>query len=177
MKASAEGYETFARHIEQLRAGGCWAAAVTPMGGHFCINELKAISPLPIIDVVPALDAFFSGHRAKCVGVLGTRKVMETKLYGVAMVEVIGPDPDQIDDVRNAYLRIAASGIADEMISEFFIEAGERLCQAGAELIVLGGPIFLSPLGAGSKTTLGRSSRPQWAHRSPARHSLTKANW
>lgn len=131
--------EIFARHIDQLRVAGCQAAAVTSMGGHFCINELKAVSTLPIIDAVPALDEFFSANQASCVGVLGTRTVMETKLYGVTTVDVIAPDPDQINDVHNTYLRIAASGVANEEISEFFIEAGARLCRAGAELIVLGG--------------------------------------
>ena len=131
--------EIFARHIDQLRAAGCQAAAVTSMGGHFCINELKAVSTLPIIDAVPALDAYFAAHQASCVGVLGTRTVMETKLYGVSTVDVIAPDPDRIDEVHDAYLQIAASGVADEKVSEFFIEAGARLCQSGAELIVLGG--------------------------------------
>lgn len=64
---------------------------------------------------------------------------METKLYGVTSVDLIGPEPGQIDDVHHAYLRVATSGVADEIMSEYYIEAGARLCRAGAELVVLGG--------------------------------------
>jgi predicted porin len=37
----------FARYIDQLRAGGCEAVAVTSMGAHFCIKDLAAIFSLP----------------------------------------------------------------------------------------------------------------------------------
>src|SRR6516164_3333945 len=40
--------EVFARLVRRLAAAGARAAAVTSMGGHFCIGELEAISPLPI---------------------------------------------------------------------------------------------------------------------------------
>jgi hypothetical protein len=37
-------------------AVGAEAVAVTSMGGHFCIRELEAISPLPILNAIPAVD-------------------------------------------------------------------------------------------------------------------------
>ena len=42
--------EIFARLVQRLAAAGAELAAVTSMGGHFCIQELIAISPLPAIE-------------------------------------------------------------------------------------------------------------------------------
>src|SRR5713226_1997651 len=49
--------EIFARLVRRLAAAGAEAAAVTSMGGHFCISELTAMSPLPILNAIPAVDA------------------------------------------------------------------------------------------------------------------------
>ena len=38
---AAEQAAIFASYIDQLRAGGCEAVAVTSMGGHFCIKDLE----------------------------------------------------------------------------------------------------------------------------------------
>src|SRR5690554_5554321 len=43
----------FARLLDCLKGAGAEAAAVTSMGGHFCINELRAMSPLPLIEAMP----------------------------------------------------------------------------------------------------------------------------
>ena len=40
--------EIFARLVDRLKGAGAEAAAVTSMGGHFCIKELEPISPLPL---------------------------------------------------------------------------------------------------------------------------------
>ena len=49
--------QIFARLVQRMKAAGAEAAAVTSMGGHFCVNELLAISPLPIINAIPEVDA------------------------------------------------------------------------------------------------------------------------
>src|SRR5690242_14598337 len=41
--------EIFARLIERMKKAGAEIAAVTSMGGHFCINELLPITPLPLV--------------------------------------------------------------------------------------------------------------------------------
>src|ERR1700752_5046313 len=44
----------FAALIARLKAAGAQVAAVTSMGGHFCISELLPMSPLPILNGIPA---------------------------------------------------------------------------------------------------------------------------
>src|SRR5882724_11582679 len=48
-RAARQQAETFARLVQRLAAAGARVAAVASMGGHFCIRELEAISPLPIL--------------------------------------------------------------------------------------------------------------------------------
>jgi aspartate racemase len=73
----------FADLVRRLAAAGASAAAVTSMGGHFCIGELEAISALPIVNAIPEVDAAIRQRNLKTIGILGTRTVMETRLYGV----------------------------------------------------------------------------------------------
>lgn len=130
----------FAGYIDQLRAGGCEAAAVTSMGGHFCIAELAAISTLPLINAIPALDAYLAALGVARIGVLGTRRVMESKLYGLGSVEVVAPPPDQLAAIHSAYVTLATAGVATPEQCVFFHQAARKLHQTqGAEVVVLGG--------------------------------------
>ncbi|KDR44614.1 aspartate/glutamate racemase family protein [Caballeronia glathei] len=137
---AAEQAAIFASYIDQLRAGGCEAVAVTSMGGHFCIKDLAAISSLPLINAIPVLDAYFAGRGLSRVGVLGARAVMESRLYGVSSAEVVTVDPDEIDRVHACYVAIAVAGSATSEQRDYLHETGRKLCRdKGAEVIVLGG--------------------------------------
>src|SRR5215472_12161291 len=46
----------FARLIERLARGGAEVAAISAVTPHICIRELKAISPLPLIDVIELVE-------------------------------------------------------------------------------------------------------------------------
>ena len=59
----AEQAAIFAGLIERMKKAGAEAAAVTSMGGHFCINELLPISPLPLVHGIHAVDAAISEVR------------------------------------------------------------------------------------------------------------------
>src|SRR5258708_39499505 len=81
--------EIFARLVHRMKAAGAAAAAVTSMGGHFCVKELVAISPLPILNAIPECDAAITRSKLKKVGIIGTRTVMESGLYrGISSAEV-----------------------------------------------------------------------------------------
>src|SRR5215510_5666994 len=73
--AAQEQAEIFARLIRRLAAAGAEIAAVTSMGGHFCIRELTAISPLPLLNAIPEVDATIRQRNLKTVGIIGTRNV------------------------------------------------------------------------------------------------------
>jgi aspartate racemase len=75
--AALEQAEIFARLIQRLAAAGAELAAVTSMGGHFCIRELAAISALPLLNAIPEVDAAIRARNLRTIGIIGTRNVMD----------------------------------------------------------------------------------------------------
>jgi len=145
--ANASGQaECFAGYVNQLRAGGCEAVALSSMGAHFCIKELEAVSSLPVISAIPSLESHFLTMGVTRVGVLGTTSVMQSKLYGIGSVEVIVPPAEELGKVHSNYIAMALSGAATDDQRRFFASAGLNLYRdRGAEVIVLGGTdLFLA---------------------------------
>lgn len=146
-KTPARQAEIFARLIERMKKAGAEAAAVTSMGGHFCINELLPISPLPLVHGIHAVDAAIRRSGLKRIGVLGTRTVMETQLYGgVSTAELIAPEGEMFGQVGDTYSAMAGIGRVTDEQREIFFAAGRWLCrERGAEAIMLGGTdLFLA---------------------------------
>ena len=133
--------ENFAKLIARLAAAGAGAAAVTSMTGHFCIRELEALSPLPLINVIPEIDAELRRRNLKTVGILGTRTVMGTKIYGgISSAAVVLPQGDAFDLVHTNYVDMALAGRVTQAQREVFFSIGRRLCEEqGAEAVLLGG--------------------------------------
>ena len=145
----AEQAAIFAGLIERLKKAGAEVAAVTSMGGHFCINELLPISPLPLVHGIQAVDAAIRKSGLTKIGVLGTRLVMETKLYGsVSSAELIAPDGERFGAVGDSYSAMAGIGKVTDAQREVFFTAGRELMARGAEAIMLGGTdLFLAFVG------------------------------
>jgi aspartate racemase len=139
--------EIFAALILRLKAAGAQLAAVTSMGGHFCIGELLPISPLPILNGIPEVDAAVKRGRFKTIGIIGTRMVMETRLYGsISSATVVAPRGAELEEVHANYAAMAAAGRVDDAQRRVFFTAGKRLCRdQGAEVVLLGGTdLFLA---------------------------------
>lgn len=139
--------EIFARLIHRMAAAGAEAAAVTSMGGHFCIEDLEAISPLPLINAIPAVNEALRARGLKRIGIIGTRNVMESGLYGgITSVEVVRPEGEKLTQVHEAYVTMAVPGHVTEAQRSLFFTIGAELCRDhGAEAIVLGGTdLFLA---------------------------------
>lgn len=143
---SREQAEIFAELIGRLKAAGAGTAAVTSMGGHFCIDELLPISPLPLVHGIRAVDTAITRSGLKKIGVMGTRLVMETKLYGgVSAAELIAPAGEMFGEVADAYGAMAQAGHATARQRDIFVRAGDSLMKCGAEAVMLGGTdLFLA---------------------------------
>ena len=145
--AAREQSVIFLDFVRRLQAAGAATAAVTSLAGHFCIRELEAISPLPIINVIPELDRDLAQRNLARVGLLGTRTVMESKLYGgISSVEVVLPQDDVLDATHANYVAMATAGTITDQQRDFFFATGRELCrEQGAEAVVLAGTdLFLA---------------------------------
>lgn len=141
----------FAELIGRLKAAGAKAAAITSVAGHFCIEQLKPISPLPLINLIPELDRAFREMGVKRIGILGSAVVMESRFHGgVRSVEIVAPQGAALKEAGERYLALATAGSATDDDRRFFLEAGRKLvAEQGAEVVVLSGTdLFLAFDGA-----------------------------
>jgi aspartate racemase len=139
--------DIFVHLVRRLAAAGAHAAAVTSMAGHFCIGELEAKSPLPILNGIREVDAAIRRKDLKTIGILGTRTVMETGLYGgLPSAQIVLPAGEALEEVHNSYVEMAIAGRVTEAQRRVFFSVGQRLCRVhGAEAVVLGGTdLFLA---------------------------------
>lgn len=125
---------------ERLQHAGIEQIAVTSIAGHFCIDAFKSQSPVPVIDLLDVVKAKIAQRGLKRVGLMGTRVVMESQFYGVlAGVEVI-PPVENLAEVHDAYVAMAAGGTATPEHCEVFIRTGQTLVNTyGCESVMLAG--------------------------------------
>jgi aspartate racemase len=142
--------DIYRRLTERLQRAGVAQIAVTSIAGHFCIDVFKAVSPVPVIDLLEVVRLEVKRRGLKRVGLLGTRVVMESRFYGVLDgVEVIAPVND-LTSVHEAYVTMASAGVATPAQREVFMRAGMSLTRAyGCELIMLAGTDLALVFGKG----------------------------
>jgi aspartate racemase len=129
----------YAGLIDRLKAAGAECAAITSIGGHFCYAETLARSSLPLVSAVEPLDDFFAAEGIGCVGLLDTRVVMRTKLYGqLVRTRAIALDAE-IESLGQLYQDMAVEGFCGDATRARFLDAGQRLVDQGAEAVVLAG--------------------------------------
>lgn len=129
----------YSQLTDRLQRAGIEQVAVTSIAGHFCIDTFKAISPVPVIDLLDVVKTEMNNRGFKKVGLLGTRVVMESRFYGVlAGVEVVPPAGNLLE-VHDAYISMATAGVASPEHREVFMRAAKTLCEQGCESIMLGG--------------------------------------
>jgi aspartate racemase len=125
----------------RLAAARAECVAITSVAGHFCIDAFKASSVLPVVDLISEVNRAIDQRAFERIGILGTRTVMETRLFGgVSRVEVVPPSGQDLEDVHQAYVAMAASGIVTEAQSAVFAAVSKQLFkESGVEAIMLGG--------------------------------------
>ena len=129
----------YAKLIDRLAAAGAECAVITSLGGHFCFDDTVSLSSLPMISAVTPLDAYFAAQGFKTVGLMGTKIVMNTSLYGqLSQTKALAPT-DTLDLVSETNIEMALASECSETQRAFFIEEGRKLIDQGAEAIVLAG--------------------------------------
>jgi aspartate racemase len=131
----------YTRLTSRLAAAGAQCVAVTSIAGHFCIGAFKAVSPLPVIDMISEVSRALQTRGLRRIGILGTRTVMETRFYGqINSAEILPPSGADLADVHQAYIAMATAGFVTDDQRAIFHAASRRLITGqGAEAILLGG--------------------------------------
>jgi aspartate racemase len=131
----------YTRLTNRLVSAAAECVAVTSIAGHFCIDDFKAVSPLPVIDMIAEVARAIEARGLKRIGIIGTRTVMETRFYGrIVNAEIVPPDEPDLDEVHRAYTSMATSGFLTEDQRSIFNAVSHRLLENhGVEAIMLGG--------------------------------------
>jgi aspartate racemase len=139
--------QIFLNLVSRLAAAGAETAAITSIGGHFCVNELAAISPIPILNAIPEIATEILRRGFRKVGLLGIRRVMDSRLYGgITSADVVVPQGAACDAAHQHYLAMALSGRATDQQRTDLFAIGQSLCQdQGADVVLLAGTdLFLA---------------------------------
>ena len=139
-QAAAQAAE-FNRVTGQLAAAGAEVVVITSMGGHFCAKEFAAMSPLPMINGPESVADYLIQQGIHRVGVLGTRVVMQTGLYGaLSELDPVAPIGNDLTQVNDDYVAVAIAGAATPAQRERLLAAGKKLVRdQGVEAVLLGG--------------------------------------
>jgi aspartate racemase len=140
-KDAAAQVAIYTRLTNRLVAAGAECVVVTSIAGHFCIDVFKAVSPLPIVDMISEVGRAVEKRGLKRIGILGTRAAMDPRFFGgVTSAEIVPPSGNDLDEVHDAYVTMAASGVATDAQRVVFTTACQRLLKdMGVEAIMLGG--------------------------------------
>lgn len=136
----------FAALARRLQAAGADLVAVTSVAGHFCRHEFEAISPLPVVSIVPAVRAALEARGCRRIGLLGTGVAMTTRVYGeLEGFEVLVPSGEDFALVDREYVAMATAAEATDHHRDVFFGAGRELCRRGADTVLLAGTdLFLA---------------------------------
>ena len=130
----------FADLTKRLQSAGANFVVLPSIGGSFCLKEFIKKSRLPVQDVMTPLRSYMDKYKGKTIGLIGTNKAMNTKIYNFTKeVDWLIPEAEQFDEVHNSYFALATEGKVDKKNSEILISACKTLIDRGAEAIGLGG--------------------------------------
>jgi aspartate racemase len=130
----------FAGLARRLQTAGAEIVVVPSIAGHFCILEFEAISPLPVLSIIPAVREKLERLGLSRVGLIGTAVAMASRLYGgLAGFDVRVPAGPDFDATDREYLGMATTGGATEQNREFFFRVCQDLKRDGAEAVLLAG--------------------------------------
>ncbi len=130
----------FTRLTQRLAVAGANCVVVTSIARHFCIDHFKPASPLPVVDMIVEVRRAIETRGLRRVGIIGTRTVMESRFYGaLPFLDIMPPTGQDLTDVHEAYIAMAAAGVLTEAQRSTFDTASRRLLDSGAQAIMLGG--------------------------------------
>lgn len=133
--------EYLAGFLGQLQAAGATMGILPAVTPHLCIEELQAITPIPVVDLTKAVSEHVQARKLSKVALFGTRFVVESNMYGrLTGVEIVRPRDAEVAFIHDAYTQMAHSGQSSAENREKFIVLADTLQKRdGVEAIVLAG--------------------------------------
>ena len=127
--------------LRRLAAAGAELAVIPAVTPHFCIDELRSLSPLPIVSIFDPLIENLKTRSIRKVAVFGSRFVMESDLYGkLPGVEFVRARPDELDEIHHIYVTLVDARRGSAEMHDRLTELAQTLSSRdGAEALLLAG--------------------------------------
>jgi len=141
--AEANALDELARYlngfIDQTAAGGAEMAAIVAITPHICTAQLLPLLRIPLIDMVSVVSDAIRARGLKRVALFGTRSTVASRMFGRLDVDVVMPQPDEIDFIHNAYLDVVYDRSTPAGIDRLRALAHTLIRRDGAEAVLLAG--------------------------------------
>ncbi len=99
--------------VNALARAGADVAVVPAVTPHICIDELTALSPIPIVSILQAIDDGLQARGVRRIALFGTRFTIESDLFGgLSSAEVVRPAHAEIAEIHRVYTEYAVDGVA-----------------------------------------------------------------
>jgi aspartate racemase len=127
--------------IARLKSAGATFAAIPAVTPHLCISELLSISPLTLVNLLEVVNESVQASGYRRVALFGTRFTVESAMFGaLAGVDVVRPQPQEVEYVHSTYFRLASTGSGGDAEREGLTRLAETLMRRdGVEAILLAG--------------------------------------
>jgi aspartate racemase len=130
--------------LSRLKTAGATLGVIPAVTPHICIDELKRITPLPVVDITEVVANQLRARHLSRVALFGTRYVIESDLYGrLRGFDVVRPRPDEVDFVHRAYSHLAHTATVSADDRQQLVALADTMQQRdGVQAIVLAGTDF-----------------------------------
>lgn len=125
--------------IDAMAAGGAAMAAIVAVTPHICSAQLTPLLKIPLIDMVQTVADAIRQRGLKRIALFGTRSTVQSKMFGRLGVDVVLPQPDEIDTINNAYLDVVYDRATPETLDRLRELAHVLMKREGAEAVLLAG--------------------------------------
>jgi len=97
--------------VGELAAAGAELIAIPAVTPHIAVDPLRRESPLPIVDMLGAIEKRLRARGLSRIALFGTRFTIESECFGaLGSVEVVAPKHDEVDEIDRIYLELATDG-------------------------------------------------------------------
>ena len=125
--------------IDQTAAGGAEMAAIVAVTPHICTAQLLPLLKIPLIDMVSVVADEIAARGLKRIALFGTRSTVQSKMFGRLGVDVIVPQPDEIDLINTSYLDVVYDRSTPATFDRLRELAHTLISRDGAESVLLAG--------------------------------------
>jgi aspartate racemase len=140
------------KSVEKVARAGADFAICPANTAHEAFEFMRPRSPIPWLHIVEVVAASAGGRGLSNLGILGTRFLMEGKVYGDVLsnrgIGAVIPEAEQRERINSLIFEELVKGILKSSTREYFRDVVADLANAGCDGVVMGCteiPLILRP--------------------------------